>query len=498
MRQPPAVLGVDIGTSSTKGLLVDPDGKVLARALRVHNLAIPSPGRAEMDALGWRHEVMSICRELTTGRSARVEAVCVSGIGPCLVLCDDRLRPLRPAILYGIDTRAGAEIEELMTRYGHTAIVDSCGSRLSTQAVGPKMLWVNRHEPEVWAAARRWYNSHTFVLAALTGEYVMDHHTASQSDPLYDMRTETWSGPFYSELAGDLPAPNLVWPGDVVGSVTARAAEESGLSPGTPVVAGTVDAWVEAFGAGVRRPGDAVLMYASTLFLVEVTDSFVPCPPLWSAVGVERGTSTLAAGTATAGSVVDWLQRLAGGEPIASLVRRAEQVSPGADGVMVLPYFSGERTPIFDPDARGVIAGLSLLHGRGHLLRAVYEGIAYGVRQIVEAGAPLCKPPDRVTAVGGGIRSNLWMQIVSDVTGLPQRVVAEAQGASYGDALLGAIGVGLSDWSTDWSETATEILPDPQRRSRYDEGFSLFEDLYQGTKDVVHRLSQNLSAWQPR
>ncbi|WP_344410692.1 FGGY-family carbohydrate kinase, partial [Catellatospora methionotrophica] len=399
------------------------------------------------------------------------------------------LRPVRPAILYGIDMRATAEIAELTGRYGAERIVARGGTALSTQAVGPKMLWVRRHEPDAWARATRWYNSSSYAVAKLTGEYVLDHHTASQCDPLYDITTRQWSADWADDIAPGLAMPRLVWPSDVVGTVTAEAAAQTGLPVGTPISAGTVDAWAEAFSAGVRRPGDLMLMYGSTMFFVQVLQRLRSHPMLWTTAGVDPGSYTLAAGMATSGSLTAWVRELTGGASFAELVTEAAATPAGADGLLVLPYFAGERTPIFDPQARGVIAGLTLRHQRGHLYRAVYEGIAFGIRQILDFLDQAAGPATRIMAVGGGTQGGLWTQIVSDVTGREQLVPDQTIGASYGDALLAAIGAGLVTADTDWARAGSTVAPDPANRELYDELYRTYTQLYPATREHMHRLA---------
>jgi xylulokinase len=379
------LLGIDMGTGSTKGVLTTLDGEVVATAVRTHGMSLPRPGWAEVDAeTVWWEDLAAVARELVGQVDpGRVAGLCVSGVGPCLLVTDEGLRPVRPAILYGIDGRAEREIVELTERFGAERILERCGKALSTQAVGPKMVWVQRHEPEAWARGRRWFSSSSYVVAKLTGEYVLDHHTASQSDPLYDVRAGAWVEEWVPEVVGGLEMPRLVWPQDVVGGVTAQAADQTGIPAGTPVSAGTVDAWAEAFSAGVRRPGDLMLMYGSTLFFVQVLRRFRVHPKLWTTAGAEPGVLTVAAGMSTSGSLTGWVQDLTGGTSFEQLVSEAASLPPGSDGLLMLPYFAGERTPVFDPRARGVIAGLTLRHGRAHLFRAAYEGIAFGIRQVL-------------------------------------------------------------------------------------------------------------------
>jgi xylulokinase len=484
------LLGIDMGTGSTKGVLVDTSGSVLASQTIPHSMDLPRPGWAEVDAESvWWREVCALGSELMAQlpTGGRLAGMCVSGVGPCLVLCDDDLRPLRPAILYGVDTRATAEIRSLTEEFGEDNILEQAGTLLSSQAVGPKLEWVQRHEPDVFERASGWYGSNSYIAAKLTGEYVMDHHTASQCDPLYATRDFAWNQQWSKRICRHLPLPRLVWPSDVVGAVTAEAAAATGIPAGTPVSAGTVDAYSEAFSVGVRRPGDQMLMYGSTMFLVQIIADYHSDPTLWTTAGVEKGSLALAAGTSTAGSLIAWLQGITGGASFDDLMREAADVPPGSDGLLLLPYLAGERTPVFDPQARGVVAGLTLRHGRGHVFRAAYEGIAFGIRQILERFDD-AHEAQRTVAVGGGLQSPIWAQAVSDVTGRPQLVPQQAIGASYGDALLAAIGVGLVSPDTDWAKIDREITPDPGNQARYQELYPTWRELYPATRDVVHKL----------
>jgi xylulokinase len=485
------LIGLDMGTSSTKGVLADPDGEIVAQAARRHRMSLPRAGWAEMDAESdWWGDLVAVLRELVAhAAGARIAGVTVSGLGPCLLMCDEDVRPLRPAILYGIDMRAREEVDELTARYGEEALLSRRGKLLSSQAVGPKLLWVRRREPDVYARARRWYSSHSFAVARLTGEYVLDRATASQCDPLYDLASNRWDEAVADEITPGLSLPRLAWSGEVVGTVTAAAASVTGLAQGTPVCAGTVDAWAEAFSVGVRRPGDLMLMYGSTVFLVQVLETLSAHRGLWTTAGIEAGPYTLAAGMATSGSLTDWVQELVGGAPFSTLVSEAADAPTGSDGLVVLPHFAGERSPIFDPGARGVVAGLTLRHRRGHLFRAVYEGIGYGIRQILDAMADSAGAPSRILAVGGGTQGGLWTQIVSDITGREQLVPAQTIGASYGGALLAGIGSGLLAADTDWSRLDIAVKPDRGHAAIYDELYETYLELYPATRTQVHRLA---------
>jgi xylulokinase len=485
------LLGVDIGTSSSKGVLVGTDGHVVARATCEHQTSMPRPGWFEHDAESvWWADFTSICTQLHAQTAHRVAAVGVSGIGPCVLPVDAQMRPLRPAILYGVDTRATREIAEQTDLYGESAILERGGSPLTSQAVGPKLAWLARNEPEVWAKTRRFMMASSYVVGRLTGEYVLDHHSASQSNPLYDLRRGEWNRQWAAEIAPNLELPRLVWPSEVVGTITPGAALGTGLSAGTPVIGGTIDAWSEAFSVGVSRPGDAMLMYGTTMFIVAVADKLRPDRRLWGTRGLFPGHFTAAAGMATSGALTGWFRNLAGEPSYETLIDEAEATPAGADGVVALPYFAGERTPLFDPRARGALFGLTLRHGRGHLYRALLEGTAYGVRHNLETMAEaMGSAPSRLVAVGGGTRGGLWTQIVSDVTGTTQEVPRENAGASYGDALLAAIGTGLADPATQWNETAAMVAPNPRHTERYDSLYRVYRQLYAATKEQAHTLA---------
>ncbi|SOD64390.1 xylulokinase [Streptomyces zhaozhouensis] len=485
------LLGIDIGTSASKGVLVRPDGELVAQATRSHVTATPRPGWVEHDALDvWWADFLALTRQLLDRAAGEeIAGVGVSGIGPCLLPADADDNPLRPAILYGVDTRAGRQIAAQHARYGEETVLARCGSLLTSQAVGPKLAWVREEEPEVWAATRRWYMATSFLVKRLTGAYVLDHHSASQSTPLYDPALGAWIEDWCEEIAPGVEWPRLLWPGEVAGTVTQAAAEATGLRAGTPVVAGTVDAWAEATAAGVGAPGDLMLMYGSTMFLVNVVSTPRPTPRMWTTRGVFPGTSCLAGGMATSGAVTGWLRDLTGAA-FETLVEEADAAGPGAEGLVMLPYFAGERTPVFDPDARGLVLGLTLRHGRGHLYRAALEGTAFGVRHNLEVMADSGGEPHRLVAVGGGARE-LWTRIVSDVTGRPQEIPRHTVGASYGDAFLAAVGTGLAgaDDMAAWNPVAHTVEPDPAAAERYDRLYGIYRDLYPATRDAAHALA---------
>lgn len=489
------LLGIDIGTYASKGVLCQPDGTVVAQAEREHGMTVPRPGWAEQDADSvWWADFVHLARTLAAQVPAgAIGAVATSAIGPCLLPLDAAGRPLRPGILYGIDTRASAEVAALTAAIGPEGLLALGGMPLSSQAVGPKLLWLQRHEPDLWARTATVLSASQYLVFRLTGERVMDPHTASHYTPLFDLAACRWSGRYAEQVPVADRLPRLAWPTEVVGRLTATAAAATGLPAGIPVTAGTVDAAAEAVSVGVVAPGDMMLMYGTTTFFILVTAGPVRQARMWSTAYCLPGMYDLAAGMATTGAVTRWMRDLLGGPDYATLTADAAAVPPGSSGLVVLPYFSGERTPIQDPDARGVIAGLTLAHGRGHLYRAILEGTAYGVRHNLEAVHALGADVRRLVAVGGGTRSRLWLQIVSDVTGQPQEVPAQTIGAAYGDAFLAGLGAGLVPGIAQlrgWVRPGTTIAPQAANAAAYEPYYAVYRGMYPALASQMHRLAE--------
>jgi xylulokinase len=502
------LMGIDVGTYSSKGVLCSPAGEVLAESQREHGLSIPHPGWAEHDADGvWWEDVCAISRALMASAGVSgddVAAAAVSALGADLVPLNARGRALRPAILYGIDTRSSAEIAELNQRFGPNEMFDLGGTTLSSQSVGPKILWLRRNEPDVYGQTRYLCSASSFLVYRLSGEYVLDYPTASFFVPLFDMRSLSWSGRYADPIVSQIPLPRLAWPGERIGQVTPQAARQTGLRPGTPVTTGTIDALSEAISVGVLEPGDLMMMYGTTTCLLLVLEDPVPSETMWLMPFAFPGRYDLAAGMATTGALTRWFrdcfaqqecaaQASGGPNAYAVLTEEAEDVPPGSSGLVILPYFSGERTPLNDPDARGVIAGLSLAHGRGHLYRAILEATAYGVAHNLEVMCAAGAHPRRAVAVGGGAQSELLLQIVSDVTGIEQNLPAQTIGASYGDAFLAGLAVGLlspSDLASEWVRIVQRIQPDAGRGEIYKEYYRIYRDLYPHTVGELHALAR--------
>ena len=483
-------LGLDVGSSSTKAVLVGTDGAVVAHARVEHGISRPRPGWAEQDAeRDWWGGALEVCRRVLEGRASRVRAVGVSALGPCVLAADKGGRPLRPAILYGIDSRAGAQIERLTAELGADEILGRCGSRLSTQSAGPKIRWLADEEPEVWTRTGRVFGASSYLVSRLTGEYVLDHHSASHWAPLYDVHANAWIDEWAESVAPGLALPRLVWPQDGCGAVSRQAAAATGLPEGTPVAAGSVDSWCEVAASGLRGPGEGLLVYGTSMFLVEVHSPARPDPRLWSTVGFVPGSLNIAAGVASAGALTSWLRDLTGDVPYETLYEEAAGAGPGAGGLLALPYFAGERTPLFDPDLRGAVLGLTASHGRGHLFRAFMEAAAFAVRHNLEAMREAGATVAALRSAGGGVAGALWSQIVSDVTGLEQDVRLGPSRAGAGAALFAAVAAGAASLQTPWPQVTERVRPDPQTALLYDELYARFRELAIATRPLAHALS---------
>lgn len=468
------LLGVDVGTYETKAVLVDDKGRALASARSVHRVEVPSPGFAEHDAeKSWWAGLVSTVSEVLErwgGPAWRIAAISCSGIGPCVLPVDARLRPLGPAVLYGIDTRATIEMASLTRRLGPERLLEKSGRLMSSQSAGPKILWLKKHDPALSASAAYFLTSHSYLVARMTGEVVVDHATASYFDPLYDQVAGKWDISGCEDFVRAEQLPRLCWPSDVAGPLAPEPARELGLLEGIPVMVGTADAVAEGVACGAVEAGDMMVMYGSSSFMIGVTDG--PCfgSELWNAPYAFAGSASLTAGTATAGTATRWICDLLGlgdrnvpGSEFEELMEIAARSSVGANGVMVLPHLSGERTPVHDPSARAAIVGLSLRTGRADVARALLEGIAHSMAGALAAYPRAGFVPKRLLATGGGTNNRVWAQSVSDISGYTQQIV-DGAGAAQGSAAIAAIGVGALDAGScgSWAHLGAVITPDPR------------------------------------
>ncbi len=486
------LLGIDVGTSATKAVLVDPAGRVVAQAERPAELHSPRAGWAEEDPGEWWGNVCELCRELCWHLPAgAVGAVGVSGMVPAVVLLDDAGRPLRRSIQQN-DARAEAEVAELREALTGADVLGRTGSAVTQQSVGPTALWLARHEPALWARARTVLGSYDYVAFRLTGERGVERNWALESG-LYDLG----AGAFADDLcraAGIDPAllPPPRRPDEVVGEVTREAAGETGLRAGTPVVAGSADHVASAFAAGVVEGGDLLVKLGSAGDILLASDEPLVDARLYLDYHLVPGKFLPNGCMAASGTFIRWFQReLAGGAPLELLDAEAAEGAAGASGIVALPYLLGEKTPVNDPAARAAFVGLHLGHRRGDLFRAVLEAIAFGFRHHLDVFAELGQVPRRVRVTNGGARSRLWKRIVADVLGHPLESLAAAQGSELGAAFAAGMGVGAFDgWNEidRFVEVAETVEPDPAVRERYDELYAAYRELYPALEPVLEAV----------
>lgn len=485
-------IGVDIGTTGTKTVLLHTDRGIVATATRETALHSTGPGIAEADTAQWHDNVVESIREVlaVSGVSpAAVGAIAASGMVPAVIPVDRAGNPLRRAILQN-DARANREVAQLGAALSGVDLVTLTGSALTQQSVAPTTVWLREHEPEIYARTAHWVGSYDWVLTALGAPCHVEQNWALESG-LFSIAGAV-ADPVLAAAGLDPETLAPVHrPGTRVGDLSARAAELTGLRPGTALVVGGADHVLSAYAAGVNRRGDALVKLGGAGDILVASDTQVvderlyldahPVPGHWLPNGC----------MATSGSLIRWFQALVGGIELTALDEEAALRAP-AD-VLCLPYFLGEKSPLHDPDLRGTFAGLHLGHTRADMYRSVLEAIAFGFRHHVDVFTDIGIPLSRVMITNGGSKSTLWKQIHADVLGLEMLPVRGHPGASLGAAVIAAIGIGALD---DWSDAARFIaldppyVPDPARAAAYDAAYQTWRALGAAMAPISHTLAR--------
>ena len=493
-------LGIDIGTYESKGILTDKDGNVIASATNPHKMLVPEPGWAEhRPEEDWWNDFVKITKKILKASKINpgdISCIATSAIGPCMLPVSNEGYPLMNAVLYGVDTRAEKEIIELNQEVGKEKILQNCGNALTSQSVGPKILWLKKNCPEIYKKAGKILSSTSYLVQKLTGESVIDHYTAANFTPLYDIKNLKWTDALTKNIIEIERLPKLMWTTEIAGYVSKAASKETGLAKGTPVTVGTIDAAAEAISVGVCSAGEMMMMYGSTIFIIQVTKEKIIDGRLWYAPWLFKGLHGSMAGLATSGTLTHWFRdnfakEIPKDKAFEILAAEAAQSPPGSKGLIVLPYFSGERTPIHDPKARGTIFGLDLTHNRGDIFRAFLEGIAMGTAQVFETYEAIGQKPKKVMAVGGGTKNNIWMQATSDFSQIDQVISEKSTGASYGNAFLAALAVGAVSQRdiTNWNPALSKIKT--QHSTLHAEKNKLFRQLYERSKEIAHAVADS-------
>jgi xylulokinase len=464
------LVGLDVGTTGVKALALSPDGDVLARAEESYGLSTPHPGWAEQDPEDWWRAAERALAAL----GGEPAAIGLSGQMHGLVVLDDRDRVLRPAILWN-DQRTEAECVEIEERVGLARLIQLTGNRALTGFTAPKLLWLRRHEPTTYAQVAHVLLPKDYVRLRLTGEHAIDVADASGT-LLFDVARRRWSQEMLEALELDPDwLPRALESPEVSGQTVA----------GIPVAAGAGDQAAAALGVGVDRPGPVSVVLGTSGVVFAALPAFAADPQArvhafchavpggWHAMGVMLSA---------AGSL-RWLRDVLGPPGgYDELTAAAEEWPAGTEGLTFLPYLSGERTPHADPHARAAFAGLTLRHDRGALVRAVLEGVAYGLRDSLELLRELGVDPRDGRVSGGGARSEVWLRILASVLGLPIRRTTADEGSAYGAALLGGVAAGVFRDVHEAVATCVRLLdpvdPDPQWVDAYEHGYRRFQLLY--------------------
>jgi xylulokinase len=480
-----ALVGLDVGTTGVKALAISPDGDVLAVASRSYALSTPRPGWAEQDPEDWWAAARAALGEVSRGRE--VAGIGLSGQMHGLVVLDGADRVIRPAILWN-DQRTGAECAEIEQRVGLARLIELTGNRALTGFTAPKLLWLRRHEPDAYARGARVLLPKDYVRLRLTGEWAIDASDASGT-LLLDVGRRAWSEDVLDAL--ELPSawlPPVLESPETAGHTLAR----DGLVEGIPVAAGAGDQPAAAVGVGVTRPGTVSVVLGTSGVVLAALPGYAhdpearvhafchAVPAAWQAMGVMLSA---------AGSL-RWLRDVVAPEAtFDELVAEGEAWPAGVEGLLFAPYLAGERTPYADPDARGAFVGLELRHDRGALVRAVLEGVAFGLRDSLELLRELGVAVDVARVSGGGARSTLWRRIVASVLDVPLEPAVSSEGSAFGAALLGGVAGGVYREAHDAVARGVRpgeaTLPEPAWVDAYTDRYERFRALYPATKGVT-------------
>ncbi len=490
------ILAHDLGTTGDKAALYGTDGSLVAATTARYRTDYRPGGRVEQDPGDWWRASAAATRELLERAGVRAEevaAVSFSGQMMGATLLDAEGEPVRPALIWA-DTRSGEQCDRLVERIGMERGYEIIGHRLNPTYSLTKAMWVRDHEPEAFERVRKIVLTKDYVAFKLTGELVTDPSDASSTNA-YDQRAGRWSDEVIDAAEVD-PAlfPEVVPSTTVLGGVTAEAAAATGLAEGTPVVLGGGDGPCAALGAGVVGPTSGAYAYLGSSSWVSLAADAPLHDPLMRTMtfnhvlpGRYVPTATMQAG----GASVEWVSELLEQSPSA-LGELAADVEAAFDGLLFLPHLLGERSPYWNPRARGAFVGLARHHGRAHVARAVLEGVAFNLRTGLEAFREMGAQVGPVDAIGGGAASDVWLQLLADVWGVEVRrrsLVDEAN--ALGAAVVGGVGAGVYDAfdvALGFSEVGATFAPDPERHARYAERHERFLDAYarlEGLFDVL-------------
>lgn len=502
------LLGTDIGTSGTKTILMDTQGKLIAQNLQEYDVLTPKPLWAEQWPEVWEHAALASIKETVkaSGINPRdIRGIAISGLyGGSGIPLDELMNPVRPCMIW-MDRRADEEASWVLENIGEEKLLEITHNGADPYYGYTKILWMKNHEPENWEKTRMFLPPNDYVIYKMTGEIAIDYSSAGNIGGIFDMNRREWSEEMMEAMGIPLSMmpQKIVESTDIVGGLTEEMAQELGLWEGMPVIAGGIDCGAANIGLGVFDSGIYAATIGTSMCAALISDKPVKGKGLivWPYLYDAKKLSYYFAGGATAGAIVKWFRNTicqfeveaekAGGPKAYDVLNaEAEKLPAGSEGLVVLPYFMGERSPVWDSDAKGTILGLSLTHTRAHLYRAFLEAVAYSLRNAMEAtGENL---GEYILLAGGVTKSKVWRQIFADVTGYPVVCPIYDVEANMGDVMLAGIGTGLLTYEQvkQWQVLDEKIMPNQQNHEKYNEYYAVYQSMYENLKEDMKKLSK--------
>ncbi|MDR1932099.1 MAG: FGGY-family carbohydrate kinase [Spirochaetales bacterium] len=501
------LIGIDIGTSGTKAIIMDTGGKLLASNLQTYDVLTPKALWAEQWPDVWLGAAEASIRAVVTKSGCKPEAVagiCVSGLyGGSGIPLDADMKPVRPCLIW-MDRRASAQERWVLEHIGAGRIRAITHNGTDPYYGYTKILWIRDNEPENWAKTKLFLPPNAYIIYRWTGEIAVDYSSAGNIGGIFDAAKRGWSEELLAAM--DIPLSmmpqRIVESSGIVGVLNKKAAQTLGLKEGTPVCAGGVDCVVATLGLGVFEPGVYAAAIGTSMCAALVHDKPIPAEGLIEMPYV-KDAKTLSysfGGAATAGALIKWFrdnfgqpekaaEKTGGPDAYAALDKTAKSVAAGSEGLILLPYFMGERSPVWDTGARGALIGMSLSHTRAHIYRAFLEAVAYSLRHSMESTGTTIG--ETILVAGGAAKSPLWRQIIADVTGRKILCPRDDVEANLGDVILAGVGTGCFtyDDARGWQVFDAPVTPNPVSQKVYDRLFEIYKSVYTDLKNDFIRLS---------
>jgi len=502
------LLGTDIGTSGTKTILMDTDGNLIAQDLQEYDVLTPKPLWAEQWPDVWLEATKASIKNTVEKAgipAEKIRGIAISGLyGGSGIPLDENMEPIRPCMIW-MDRRAEAESQWVLEHIGKDKLLEITHNGADPYYGYTKILWMKNNEPENWQKTKLFLPPNDYVIYKLTGEVAIDYSSAGNIGGIFDMNNKTWSKEMMDAMGipTSLMPEKIVESTDIVGGLTKEAAAELGLSEGMPVIASGIDCGAANIGLGVLESGIYATAIGTSMCAALISDKPVKGQDLivWPYLYDAKRLSYYFAGGSTAGAIVKWFRQTmcqyelevekAGGRNAYDVLNeQAATIPVGSEGLIVLPYFMGERSPIWDSDAKGTMVGLSLAHTKAHIYRAFLEAVAFSLRDAIEATGE--NVGESILLAGGVTKSKLWRQIFADVTGYPIVCPIHEVEANMGDVMLAGIGTGLLSYEEvkKWQVLDEKIMPIKENHQKYNEYYLVYKSIYKNLKSDMKTLTK--------